>query len=320
MNNIAEKITFTHKEEWQSYRENRIGGSSIATLLGLNKKYETPYQLWEKMTGKVPPFGGNKNTDRGNMLEPVIAEWISKELDLEIDPRSTGYYVYQHNEHPFIIGSPDREMYKFANPKTNAAFQKVLVEIKSTRMSITPDTVPDSWVVQVNHYMGLSGIHDGVIAWISGNLEFQYIEVRFDQELFDVGINAACDFMMEHVYANIAPDAENGSDSDRAYPAHTNGKIIEATESVLEAVKEIILLKEMVKNQEINLKEKEDRIKILMGDAEAITYMGEKVVTYKYQKGRIMFDSKSFKEAHPDIYKQYEKDSAGYRVLRTYNV
>mgnify|MGYP002682107583 CR=1 FL=1 len=320
MSEIAEKIKFDTTEEWLSYREQRIGGSSIATLLGLNK-YETPYKLWEQMTGKVPPFTGNASTERGQILEPAIVEWLSKKVGWEIDPDTNLTYVYQHNEHPFIIGSPDREAWAIVGTADDGLHfkDKRIVEIKTTRMQVTRDTVPDTWVVQVNHYMGLSGIHKGVIAWLSGSLEFDYIDVEFNQELFDIGLNAACDFMFNNVYANIPPEVNSGDDVSRAYPVHVDGKALEATDSIVEMVREISVLRDRVKDHETNLKEKEDQLKILMGDNETVTYMGEKIATFKFQKGRTMFDSKTFKAEHPELYDRYEKEGNGYRVLRIHN-
>lgn len=314
MEQIAERIDFTSREEWLKYRDGRLGGSSIATLFGLNK-YETPYQLWEKMTGRVEPFTGNAATERGILLEPAIAAWVEQELGWVVDKNSIEDYVYQHLEHPFIIGSPDRE----AIDPEDTDDPKRIVEIKSTRMSINTDNVPDYWVCQVNHYMGLAGIHKGVIAWINASLEFNYIMVEFSQELFDAGLEVAVEFVMENVYSNIAPEVTNGEDAKRKYPVPVDGKTIEATDSVLELVAEVARLKKEAKEKDEALTEKEGQLKILMGDSESITYLGEKIATFKYTRGRVGFDAKTFKVDYPEIHEQYIKEGNGFRTLRIYN-
>jgi putative phage-type endonuclease len=314
MESISQRIDFTSQEEWLNFKDGRIGGSSIATLLGLNMKYETPYSLWEKMTGKVPKFEGNAATTRGTLLEPAIVAWVELELGWTANKDTIEDYVYQHIEHPFIIGSPDREAWV-----TGLVNDKRIIEAKSTRMPITPDSVSDSWVVQVNHYMGLSGIHKGVIAWINGNLEFQHLMVEFNQELFDLGIDAAIDFMMNYVYPNIPPDILNSEDAARRYPVQAIGKSFEASESVVELITDVARLKKETKAHEEILKEKEGELKMLIGDSESISYLGERLVTFKYTKGRVGFDGKTFKEDYPEMYQQYMKEGTGYRTLRIYN-
>ncbi|HFC9341278.1 TPA: YqaJ viral recombinase family protein, partial [Enterococcus hirae] len=39
-------------QEWLEDRKKGIGGSDVATVLGLNK-YKSPYQLWLEKTGQI---------------------------------------------------------------------------------------------------------------------------------------------------------------------------------------------------------------------------------------------------------------------------
>jgi putative phage-type endonuclease len=313
MESVSQRLEFASQEEWLNFKDGRIGGSSIATLLGLNMKYETPYALWEKMTGKVAKFEGNAATTRGTLLEPSIIAWVELEFGWTANEDTIEDYVYQHIEHPFIIGSPDREAWAGSNT------EKRIIEAKSTRMLITPDTVSDSWVVQINHYMGLSGIHKGVIAWINGNLEFQSLMVEFNQELFDLGIDAAISFMMNNVYPNIPPDILTSEDAARRYPVQTSGKNFEASDSVVTLISDVARLKKEVKAQEETLKKREGELKMLIGDSESISYLGQRLVTFKYTKGRVGFDGKTFKEDYPELYQQYMREGSGYRTLRINN-
>lgn len=51
-----------------------IGASEIAAVLGLDR-FTTPRQLWERKTGRAPPFTGNPDTVRGKHLEASLCSW-----------------------------------------------------------------------------------------------------------------------------------------------------------------------------------------------------------------------------------------------------
>lgn len=65
--------TYSTEEEFHNQRRKTVGSSDIPTLLGLNAKYDqTQYTLWKEKTGRAKPFEGNKYTEWGHRLEPVI--------------------------------------------------------------------------------------------------------------------------------------------------------------------------------------------------------------------------------------------------------
>lgn len=63
------------------YRKNGIGGSELAAMLGLSE-YKTPLDVYLEKTGQSAPFLGNKNTERGNMQEPILAHYFGLELEM----------------------------------------------------------------------------------------------------------------------------------------------------------------------------------------------------------------------------------------------
>ena len=61
-------------QEWLDARQQGIGGSDIATLLGHNP-YATPLQLWRiKMGMETDPFTGNYATKRGQHMERFLLD------------------------------------------------------------------------------------------------------------------------------------------------------------------------------------------------------------------------------------------------------
>ena len=61
---------------------NYIGASDIATLAGLNKKYnQTPLTLWEVLTKRTAQWTGNESTEWGHLLEGLILKKAIEKLD-----------------------------------------------------------------------------------------------------------------------------------------------------------------------------------------------------------------------------------------------
>src|SRR6188768_82758 len=62
-------------EEWLKLRKAntegkpRVGGSDVATILGLMTKYEKPITLWKRKTGKLKQKTNNSWMSRGQEME-----------------------------------------------------------------------------------------------------------------------------------------------------------------------------------------------------------------------------------------------------------
>ena len=55
-----------------------LGASDALTLSGQNP-HQTPYELWEVLTGRVDAWGGSRRTEAGHKQEPgILGEYITK--------------------------------------------------------------------------------------------------------------------------------------------------------------------------------------------------------------------------------------------------
>ncbi len=89
---IAQNGVEQHSEQWIQLRKVLIGGSSIATVLGLNP-YQTLRDMIMVKVGVVP-FGGDEKTQWGNLFEEII------KLCVQIDKKTTVY-----GENLYITGA-----------------------------------------------------------------------------------------------------------------------------------------------------------------------------------------------------------------------
>lgn len=71
------------RDAWLQERTKGIGGSDVATVLGLNP-YKTPLSLWEEKTGKAEGSPAGEAAYWGTTLEDVVAKEFSKRTGMKI--------------------------------------------------------------------------------------------------------------------------------------------------------------------------------------------------------------------------------------------
>ena len=91
------------------------------------------------------------------------------------------------------------------------------------------------------------------------------------------------------------------------YGRHSEAREIEANDDILSSLGSLQSVRREIKE----LQEEEESFKTAimkaMGDADTLTYRGERLVTWKASKGASRFDATAFKKAHPDLYAQFTK-------------
>jgi len=176
-------VKYTSRDEWLKGRSSYIGGSELATIMGLNK-YQSPYQLWLLKTGREQPMSDNKQTLSGRFLEDGIARYWEHETGNKIIEASANDNVYIHNLYDFLRGTPDRRFFWGEDRSLN---NRAVLEVKTTMKIIDHNDIPMGWFIQPNYYTGLIGYNKFVIVWFEFmTKELKWQEYDFDQELFDI--------------------------------------------------------------------------------------------------------------------------------------
>lgn len=304
------------REDWLEVRKSGIGSSEVPTILGLNP-YDTPYQLWLRKTGQIPPTEENAAMKRGHWLEDGVAQYYSEATGRKIIKRSAGDWIMRDKERPWMQVSPDRTYWIPDMPKN--AQNKGICECKTTLHTIDPVELPLNWIAQTSYQLGVSGYEHGSIAWLDGHMDFGYVDINLDKEFFAYICEEVEKFWKDCVLGGMAPEALTSDDVLLKSPQATEGKVFEADEHLLNLVSK---LKDM-KTQEKDVKNAMDAvtevIKVAMGDCESIVdpSTGKPIVTWK-SSGKVSskFDEAKFKTEHPDMWKSYcQEVSAGRRFL-----
>ncbi|SIQ88758.1 putative phage-type endonuclease [Domibacillus enclensis] len=300
------------RHDWLQERNKGIGGSDAGTILGLNK-YRTAFELWLEKTGQVTPQElDNEAIYWGNEMENVVAKEFEKRTDKKVR-RSN--FMYSHPDYPFIKANVDRMV----------VGESALLECKTASAYLAKeweaDEIPDTYLVQIQHYLGVTGKEKGYAAVLVGGNKFIWKEIERDEELIQMIFNAERHFWEHHVLKGIPP-ALDGSSAAEKYLKEKYDRAEAGKEIMLPSKYEELLSDyEQVKANEKLLKaskaEIENQLKEELKNAE-IGRVGSFEVSWKNQtQNRV--DSKTLQEKFPEVYKQVLKQTS-FRKFNTKEV
>lgn len=300
----------SNREEWLQHRQSGIGSSEVATIVGLNP-WETPYQLWRRKLGIDPPKQESFAMKAGHYLEDAVAQFWHDETGQEIIKRSAVDWIVVNADKPYMRVSPDRTYWLAGMPHSNA--NKGILECKTTQMSIDPDDIPKHWFCQVQYQLGVAELEQGSLAWLCSGREFGYKNLSLVPDFYGWLVEEVERFWTDNIQGKQEPTAANVQDVLLKYNRHTDGKIVEVNDEIFDAYKSLKELKDELAVIEERKAELEDKIKLGFGDAEAISYGGQTIATWKAPKPSSKFDAKTFTAEHPDLAKEYTVQTQGAR-------
>lgn len=296
--------------EWLRYRENGIGSSEVATIVGLNP-WETKYQLWRRKKGLDPAKDETFAMKAGHYLEDAVAQFWHDETGQEIIKRSAGDWLIRDDERPYLQVSPDRTYWLTGQP--HSAQNKGILECKTTQLSIDEDDIPKHWFCQVQYQLGVAGLTQGSLAWLCSGREFGYKNLAFVPDFYLWLVEEVDKFWKDNIIGGVEPEATDVQDVLLKFNRHTDGKILEVSEAVKTACQDLKKVKEEIDALTARKEELEAQIKLGFGDAEAISYEGQTLATWKAPKPTKKFDAKAFQAENEKLCEPYMRETQGAR-------
>lgn len=283
------------RSEWLAARQTGIGGSDVAAILGLSK-WRTPLSVYLEKRGESAPQDDNESMLWGRVLEPVIRQQYADR---------TGRAVHVPSE---LIRSAARP-WMIANLDGMTDCGRV-VEIKTARTSMGwgdpgTDEIPHDYLLQVQHYMAVTGFAVCDVAVLIGGSDFRMYEVPADLELQDMLSQAEAQFW-ETVQRGEPPAPVSYADVQAMFGRASKAATVEASNDALSALERIRKASEAVKLLEEDIERDKALVMAELGEADTLVSGGFTVATWKAAAAPRRLDSKSFKAAHPDIYAQFE--------------
>lgn len=307
---MRKRLTFNDRSEWLLARKDGIGASEVATIVGLNP-WETPYQLWRRKIGLDAPKQENFAMRAGHYLEDAVAQFWADETGNEIIKASVDDFMFVDEKKPYLRVSPDRTYWLEGLPKNDD--NKGILECKTTQKIIDADDLPKHWFVQVQMNLGVAGYQYGSLAWLTQGREFGYKDLAFVPDFYSWLVEEVDKFWIDNIQGKKEPTAANVQDILLKYNTHTDGKVVEVGDEIFTAYKDLKLIKEELNALEERKTELEEKIKFGFGDAEAISYGGQTLATWKAPKPSNKFDAKAFTVAYPDLAKEFTTQTQGAR-------
>ena len=307
---MRKRLTFNSRAEWLTARQDGIGASEVATILGLNP-WETPYQLWRRKKGLDTAKEETFAMKAGHYLEDAVAQFWHDETGNEIIKASVKDFMFVNGAKPYMRVSPDRTYWLADMPKNDD--NKGILECKTTQMRIDEDDLPKHWFCQVQMNLGVAELTQGSLAWLCSGREFGYKDIALVPDFFTWIEEEITKFWVDNIQGNVEPDAQSVADVLLKYNRHTDGKVIEISDDIFTACNDLKALKERIAELDEQKSELEEKIKLGFGDAEAISYGGQTIATWKAPKPSEKFDAKAFAKAHPDMAKEFTTSYQGAR-------
>ncbi len=298
------------RAEWLEYRKYGIGSSEVASILGLNP-WQSPYQLWRQKKGLDAPKEETFAMKAGHYLEDAVSMFWSDATGREVIKSSSGDWIIVNNERPYLRASPDRTFWLSGARKNNQ--NKGILECKTTQMNVDPDDLPKHWFCQVQYLLGVSEIEQGSLAWLCAGRTFDYKDITFVPDFYGWMIEEVERFWMDYIVGNLEPEAVTVADVVTKYARHTDGKITEATREMFDAYNRLKDVKMRLDELNTTKEELEAVLKVGFGDAEAISFNGVTLATWKASKDTVKFDDKAFCKENPDLAAKYTVEKPGSR-------
>ena len=292
-------------KQWVEARKNGIGGSDVASIMGLNN-YSSPLNVWLVKTGREesPDLSDNQAVEWGNRLEDVVADKFADEHpELQVRRRNATMVSIKR---PWAFANIDRWV---TDGKGNVG----ILEVKTVGMRRAADWdngVPLYYLTQVMHYMSVTGYQYAWVAVLIGGQEFREYYIERDEQDIQAINDAVDTFWRDFVETDTAPALiGNDPEANALLSQHSDP----STEFIAMLDEDVSMLDELqeIKDQMDDLKHRkiliENQIKDLIGDNKGIETETKRITWVRSR--RSSFDKKAFDAAHPGITNDYMKTS-----------
>ncbi len=304
---VVVKTNSLSREEWLKYRTGGIGGSDVSIIAGINP-FKSVHQLWLEKTGQAGP----EQTDSeyahfGTLLEPIVRKEFMERTGLKVRQK---HMLLQSEEHPFMFADLDGVI--------NDGGEQAVFEAKTAsayKQEVWEEGIPAPYILQVQHYMAVTGAKKTYIAALVGGNHFYHHVVERDEEMIWKIIAMEEYFWNTHVLNGVEP-VPDGSEATTNYFnsrfSKSNGETIALPEEALPVCMEYDRLSEEMKKLEKAKNAAANQLKSYLKEAEAGTVGGRKVTWKLISKNTV--DTKRLKSEKPEVYNSFLKDSS-YRRL-----
>lgn len=298
------------RKNWLSIRAKGVGGSDVASIMGLSP-WKGVYTLWAEKSGIVEPqdISGKESVAMGTELEGDVRE-MYKRRNPDAKVRVVNA-VAQSIARPWALASVDGLT---SDPELGVGILEIKTGGSEERWK---DGVPIHYLCQVQHYMSVTGYPFADVAALVGDHGLHYHQFRVMRDEDDVAaIDGSVDsFWNDFVVAGKAPFAR-GIDSAALQSANPDdsGEVVDLGDNaeVERLVRSIDEANAAKKTADGAIKDAQARLKQLIGTDKGIAVPTATITWSRYERTSV--DSKLLKRDFPDAYAACLRTSASSRL------
>jgi predicted phage-related endonuclease len=193
--------------------------------------------------------------------------------------------------------------------------EKALLECKTASEYLkgewAGDEIPAAYLIQINHYLAVTGFEKAYIACLIGGNKFVWKEINRDEELINIIIEQEKNFWEFHVNGNNPPALDGSSAAEQyvkeKFSRAEKGKVIDLKAEHKDNIENYLSLKEQKAILDEEIKRVENLLKYDLGDSES-GMIQKYIVNWKNVSSNRV-DSKLLKEKYPEIAAEVTKAS-----------
>lgn len=311
--------------QWLEQRRHGIGGSDASVIMGFNR-YASTLDLWEQKRSTEPLAYDppSEAAQWGHRLEPLVADRLEQAIQSEVDEQlwlKPPDACLQNTERPYMLANLDRIVLSDDN---GGLVPVGIAEVKTVGLRMAGEWGDEGVAMhalwQGIHYMAVTGLPVIYFGALVGGQEFRFRTVRRDEvtDLEEQLLDAEEEFW-KHVQDGTEPPLVGFSDANmaslsRRYPMADPDTYTEVDPDVAEAVQMYRAAAESERAAKAIKDQCKQTVHEALGSAEAATYGGEVIATYKHTI-RKTIDTTALKKDMPEVAEKYLKSSTS-RTLR----
>jgi putative phage-type endonuclease len=246
-------------EEQLAARRAGVGGSDAAVVAGVSS-YQTPAELWLEKIGLAPPDAEESEPAYwGQVLEALVADEFAKRRGVAVARVNK---TLRCARWPFALANLDRRVVGL----------KAVLECKTINAwkGSKLEAPLDEHVLQVQHYLAVTGWSMAHIAYLVGGQRFVVFDVERDNELIGLLMDREAAFwscVERQVMPDIDPDhPRTVALLKRLYPG-TDGTVVALPPSLFGVHEELVKAKSEAAALERFVEACENRLRSAIGMA-----------------------------------------------------
>jgi len=200
----------TMRDEWLARRREGVGGSDVASLLGLDS-YHTRWQVWLDKTGQLPdePMTDQQEEwiEFGHLMEPLMVSLWARRA--RVPGRIlrcgmlalTGQPWCRVNIDRRVTRCPDGDGPCLIECKNRSAFT-------ASQWGASADDIPDAPAVQVQWGLLITGYSHGHLLVVIGGHQLRHYRIEANRQLQDTLMTEAGHFWHHYVEPRRMPPVD----------------------------------------------------------------------------------------------------------------